>query len=154
MQLLSREVHNRPSFAKVRHVLAVGGLLVGGCSSFGPSEVALPYGAVAMAANPAYQAWFDRTQACSGLRGTLQAVRWYVVPGVETFETPEGPKVGMWEKSGGVSRIIIAGGYLNHEMVVRHEMLHHLLDREGHPSEFFTSRCRLTWESWGQIAGQ
>ena len=54
----------------------------------------------------------------------------------------------MWEKAGSVTRIIIAGHYTDHEMVVRHEMLHHLLDREGHPAEFFVNRCQLTWDSW------
>jgi hypothetical protein len=71
-----------------------------------------------------------------------------VVPNAETFETPAGEKVGMWEKSGNTTRIIIAGRYLDHEMVVRHEMLHHLLDREGHPQEFFAARCHLTWDTW------
>jgi len=107
-----------------------------------------------MAADSRYQDWFGRTEACSGLDGSFQTITWYVVPNAETFETPEGPKVGMWEKSGAVTRIIIAGRYVAHEMVVRHEMLHHLLDREGHPSEYFTARCRLTWDSWGQIAAQ
>lgn len=32
--------------------------------------------------------------------------------------------------------------------VVRHEMLHALLDRGDHPPEYFVSRCGLTWESW------
>jgi len=101
-----------------------------------------------MLADAEYQAWFDRTKECSGIGGQINEIQWFIVPGVETFETSAGPKVGMWEKTGGVARITIAGNYARHEMVVRHEMLHHLLDREGHPGEFFGDRCKLTWETW------
>jgi hypothetical protein len=37
--------------------------------------------------------------------------------------------------------------------VVRHEMLHALLGRQGHPSEYFVTRCGLTWASWGSQPG-
>ncbi|MGE0552243.1 MAG: hypothetical protein AB7R55_02310 [Gemmatimonadales bacterium] len=123
-------------------------LVIGGCSSLSPSDLLLPSGALPVAAPATYKAWFGRTEACSGLNGRFEAIEWYVVPGVESFPTAAGPKVGMWERSGAVARIIVAGAYQDHEMVVRHEMLHHLLDREGHPSDYFVSRCHLTWESW------
>ena len=45
-------------------------------------------------------------------------------------------------------RIAVAEGYVAHELVVRHEMLHALLDREGHPPLYFQQRCALTWETW------
>jgi hypothetical protein len=34
------------------------------------------------------------------------------------------------------------------EMVVRHEMLHDLLDRAGHPDPPFGNPCPLTWATW------
>jgi hypothetical protein len=123
-------------------------LAFGGCSSFAPSDEGLPAGAVPFVAPASYQAWFERTRECAGLNGRYGEIEWYVVPEVGTFATEAGPKVGMWEKSGRMARIILAGRYTEHEMVVRHEMLHHLLDREGHPPEYFVDRCRLTWESW------
>jgi hypothetical protein len=124
----------------------------GGCSSLAPADEALPDGAMPIAAPAAYRAWFDRTESCSNLRGRFDQIQWYVVPAVETFPTAAGPKVGMWEKSGGSARVIIAGRYVDHEMVVRHEMLHHLLDREGHPAEYFVQRCRLTWDTWSEAS--
>jgi hypothetical protein len=127
-------------------------LIVGGCSSFAPTDLALPSGAVPIAAPADYTAWFARTELCSGLSGRLDQIEWYVVPGVETFATVAGPKVGMWEKSGSKARIILAGRFSDHEMVVRHEMLHHLLDREGHPANYFVDRRRLTWETWSQVS--
>ena len=148
MQILSRRHHNRPTFAKRLRQLSFAVVAFGGCSAFAPSEPELPVGAVPLAPQPAYAAWFERTEGCSGLGGQFTSIQWFVVPGADTFQTSAGPKVGMWEKAGSVARIIIAGNYIGHEMVVRHEMLHHLLDREGHPPEYFVTRCRLTWESW------
>ncbi len=152
MHNLSRRSHKRPNSDHRVRALALAVLVIGGCSSFGPSETTLPVGAVPMEARPEYQAWFGKTESCSHLKGQFQSLQWFVVPNAETFSTPEGPKVGMWEKSGNVARIVIAGRYVGHEMVVRHEILHHLLDREGHPSEFFIDRCQLTWESWAASA--
>jgi hypothetical protein len=138
----------RPILEQRLQLIAASVLLAGGCSSLAPSDLELPAGAVPFAAPASYAAWFARTERCSGLLGSFETIEWYVVPNVATFPTSAGPKVGMWEKSGSVARIIVAGDYAGHEMVVRHEMLHHLLDREGHPPEFFTDRCRLTWETW------
>jgi hypothetical protein len=33
-------------------------------------------------------------------------------------------------------------------MVVRHEMLHDLMRRSGHPDPPFGNGCPLTWETW------
>ena len=129
-----------------------GVLMIASCGAFSPSDASLPLGAVAMVAPAEYHGWFQKTEVCSGLSRDIQSVQWYVVPGVETFATDAGPKVGVWERTGGTARIIIAGHWVHHEMAVRHEMLHHLLDREGHPQEYFVERCHLTWESWGSLA--
>jgi len=97
---------------------------------------------------PQYATWYAKTEACAQLQGAGGNIEWYVVPDVATFETSIGEKVGLWEKVGNVSRITIAGDYVANEMVVRHEMLHDLLERTGHPPEYFVSRCHLTWDSW------
>jgi hypothetical protein len=96
----------------------------------------------------AYLEWHTKTEACSGLLGDFSTIQFYVVPGVETFPTRAGSKVGEWTFDGATNRIVIAGNYANSEMVVRHELLHSLLQREGHPAEYFVNRCHLTWESW------
>ena len=132
--------------------MALAAAMIGGCAAFSPS-LALPAGAVQIAARAEFATWFARTEACSGIRGQFQQIQWFVVPGAETFETGDGAKVRMGEKNGSATRIIIAGRYLDHEMVVRHEILHHLLDREGHPAEFFADRCHLTWETSANANG-
>jgi hypothetical protein len=128
--------------------------LTSACASpLGPSEPQLPSGAVAISTPAAYQDWFRRTEACSGLSGDLSKVQFYVVPGVETFPTSDGPQVGEWIGRSGGHQVVIAGNYRDHEMVIRHEMLHTLLKQSGHPLEYFVSRCRLTWESWNSGNG-
>jgi len=118
------------------------------CAVVEASGPVLPLGAVQVAAPPEYAEWHRKTTTCSGLSGEFRELQWYVVPGVSTFATSRGPQVGMWENRGGIHRIIIAGQYAGNEMVVRHEILHALLGRAGHPASYFVSRCHLTWESW------
>jgi hypothetical protein len=109
-----------------------------------------PEGAIPLPAPAVYAAWFARTEACAGLRGDPARIEWLVVPGVETFPTEAGPKHAMWTRRGDRHRIVLAGNYVQHEMVVRHEMLHALLGRGGHPAEYFEARCGLTWETWAE----
>lgn len=133
-----------------RGVLGVALLtLVSSCVTLHPGEPPLPIGAVLLATPAVYREWHLKTESCSGLSGHFSAVEWYVVPGVSSFATAKGPQAGMWALQGGTHRIIVAGKYLDHEMVIRHEILHALLARAGHPPEYFVTRCNLTWESWG-----
>jgi hypothetical protein len=127
-------------------LLAFAGILVGGCT-YEPTP-ALPDGAVSFAAPTAYVTWWDRTSECSGISGDMARVEWYVVPDVATFPTEQGEKVGIRVRTGDRIQIVLAGQYQMHEMVVRHEMLHALLREPGHPDEYFTERCRLTWATW------
>ncbi|MEO8140151.1 MAG: hypothetical protein ABI742_10920 [Gemmatimonadota bacterium] len=117
------------------------------CEMLGPPS-ALPAKALLVLPPVEYQTWWSETEACSGLSGNLDAVEWYIVPDAATFETDGGRKVGLWSHSNQGVRIILAGDYVDNELVVRHEMLHALLDREGHPSDYFESRCQLTWATW------
>lgn len=127
--------------------------LVAGCTALAPTESTLPAGAVALEIPPVFRVWYEKTQACSGLLGDFSTVQFYVIPGVDAFPTAEGNKVGLWSRVGETHRIVVAGNYLGHEMVVRHEMLHSLLSREGHPEDYFIKKCQLTWESW-RLAAQ
>lgn len=117
------------------------------CEMLGPAEP-LPSGAMLLIAPPEYEAWWTSTEACAGHSSDFQRIEWYVVPDVRTFPTAAGEKVGLWSHSTDGMRIILAGDFADNELVVRHEMLHALLDREGHPAEYFKDRCQLTWESW------
>lgn len=129
------------------------GVLVGvaGCAT---EPSALPAGAQPLVALPDYQVWWARTEQCSGISGDFSNLRFYQVPGAATFSSAVGTVVGLWTEDGRENRITLAGDYLDNELVVRHEMLHALLEREGHPPEYFVTRCGLTWASWKGDAGQ
>jgi hypothetical protein len=134
------------AFATVGVLLAV--------SACGTEPTPLPAGAEQVAALPDYQTWWSRTEACSGLQGQFSNLKFYQVPGVATFNSSVGTVVGLWSKNGSENVITVAGDYLDNELVVRHEMLHALLEREGHPPEYFVQKCGLTWASWTGDGGQ
>lgn len=122
-------------------------LLLVACSSpTGPSHHA-PAGAIRHTPSAWYRTWWEETEACSGLTGRFDAVKWYVVPGVTSFSHPAGDGRQLTGLAAG-QHIYLAEGYMQHPLVVRHEMLHVLLRRGGHPEPYFTDLCKLTWESW------
>ena len=91
-----------------------------------------------------YQTWWAETEACSGLSGNFDRIEWMIVPG-ESFPCASGDCVGHWDPG---HKIFLASEWTEHEMVVRHEMLHELMRRSGHPSPPFGNGCPLTWETW------
>jgi hypothetical protein len=91
-----------------------------------------------------YREWWAKTEACSGLSGDFDRVRWSVVAG-HSFACSSGKCAGHWEPG---HDIYIAQDWTANEMVVRHEMLHDLLGRAGHPDPPFGSPCPLTWSTW------
>jgi hypothetical protein len=109
-----------------------------------------PTGEQAMMAPDVYRTWWNKTQTCSGLSGDFDRVEWLVVPG-DGFTCSSGKCAGHWESD---HRIFIAGDWVNNEMVVRHEMLHDLLGRPGHPNPPFGKGCPLTWDTWGRDTTQ
>jgi hypothetical protein len=109
----------------------------------------LPSGAERFSPPAVYAEWWGLTEACSGLTGDFSAVAWYRIPNSETVPFGEGGVVnGVWEGDG--NRIILGGDDLDEGDLVRHEMLHALLQRGGHPRSMFIGRCRSTVVCTGQ----
>jgi len=123
-------------------------ILLGACGA-GEPAAPLPENAVAFVAPPMFADWWERTESCSGRRGDPAEIDWFVVPGADEFTTDRGPKVADWSQGRAGNRITVAGSFVNDELVVRHEMLHVLLDDAGHPEDYFIDKCHLTWQSWG-----
>jgi hypothetical protein len=90
---------------------------------------------------PQFALWWRMTEACSGLRGSLADVRWYVQPGLETLQIPgdAGRYGGYWWADG--NRVLLTERAVTDGWLVRHEMLHALVGRAGHPREQFGDRC-------------
>ncbi|MDX2193253.1 MAG: hypothetical protein NW201_07855 [Gemmatimonadales bacterium] len=109
----------------------------------GPDEAEVA--ALKAATLPAqYREWWEKTEQCSGLTGRFERIEWTFVEGRD-FACSAGRCVGRWTAP---ARVEIAEAWRHSEMVVRHEMLHVLLNRRGHPDPPFARGCGLTWESW------
>ena len=109
-----------------------------------------PEGDVPLNPPPIYREWFAKTEACSGRTGDFDRLNWSVIEG-HSFPCSSGECAGHWRTS---HHIFLAGDWVMDEMVVRHEMLHDILDRTGHPDPPFGEGCPLTWATWnGGAAG-
>jgi len=115
--------------------------LAGACRDFplAPVEPELPATSEALTPPATYADWWSATEECSGLRGDLSRITWFVVPGRTSFTYGNGQYDGYWWN--GVHWILLAGEKVENPMVVRHEMLHELLGRGDHPAEYFQRRC-------------
>lgn len=120
------------------HRVGWPGLLVLAACSFEP-EGAQRYEPPAI-----YREWFAATEACSAQRGEYFRINWFVVPG-PSFTCPSGECVAHWR---GNHSVFIAQPFVESEMVIRHEMLHDIIGRPGHPDPPFVRGCGLTWTSW------
>jgi hypothetical protein len=89
-----------------------------------------------------YQQWWAKTEACAGRRGELGDVTFYAV------DAPSGAiklraevAHAWWVRHG--NRIYLPANALGEEWLVRHEMLHALLQTGAHPPEIFVNACHL-----------
>jgi len=100
----------------------------------------LPIGAVPYAPNPESVAiWWRQVEECSGMRGDLSKINFYIVPDATTFQWESRAVIGLWMERD--RRIVLAADFAFRERNVRHEMLHALIRLPGHPREFFLQRC-------------
>lgn len=89
-----------------------------------------------------YSTWWSMTQACSGLTGSLGTVTWYKTN--EALRNPQTGEaiIGYWNS--GNNRIVIMSSGMLDGGAVRHEMLHALVRKPGHPRNQFLGRCAGT----------
>jgi hypothetical protein len=94
-----------------------------------------------------YSTWWNMTQACSGFTGSLGAVTWYkTTQPLRDFRTGE-RAAGYWNSLG--NRIVLTNAIVLDGESVRHEMLHALLKKGGHPRNQFLGKCEGTVECQG-----
>jgi hypothetical protein len=99
----------------------------------------LPVAAVPFPAPAEYSRWWAMTESCSGLTGSLASITWYTVPG-STFVPLEGNHVvAYWSQRS--NRVVIAEMDVMNGGAVRHEMLHALKQKPGHPRTDFVDKC-------------
>lgn len=95
-------------------------------------------GAVAYAPPDTFRHYWAEVEACSGLRGDFDRVRWHTVGDRHHFRIDDVQYGGYWFPS---HDILLAGRRVNDQRTIRHEMLHDLLGHSWHPPEFFVTRC-------------
>jgi hypothetical protein len=100
---------------------------------------ALPEGSERFDPSPEYQLWWSMTESCSGIQGALADVEWYVVPNTTVLPGTAGELNGEWFPQR--NRIVLASADQHDGEIVRHEMLHALLQAPAHPRSQFLERC-------------
>lgn len=117
-------------------------LLIGTMSALAcrdPVAVTFPPHAVRLAGPPpAFRGWWEVVEGCSGLAGPFDSVEWYSTPPA-TLTSRGRNAVGAWFRDG--NRVVISTSWMDHGPLVRHEMLHAILQTGSHPAEFFERKC-------------
>jgi hypothetical protein len=107
-------------------------LLVLGCANpvapFVPPADAVPF----TPPDSLYAAWWQLDEACSGLSGDWHRITWFTVPDT-AIATPKGDFWGVWLAP---HSIYLVATHTADSALVRHEMLHDLLQRGDHPAVF------------------
>lgn len=89
-----------------------------------------------------YQEWWDKTVACSGRQGQMSGVNFYAVDApAGAIELGGETAHAWWVREG--NRIYLPASALGEEWLVRHEMLHALLQRGSHPAGMFVQACHV-----------
>jgi hypothetical protein len=98
----------------------------------------LPDNATQFSPPAVYTRWWAMTEACSGHSGDFEAIRWYRVPGAAIHLN--GVLVGgYWDSRG--NRIVLPEQQVENASAVRHEMLHAIIRKRGHPRDAFLEAC-------------
>jgi hypothetical protein len=99
----------------------------------------LPDDAQVFTPPPVYSTWWQMTQACSGLSGPLSSVTWYQTA-EQVTDTHTGDVIaGYWVP--GKNQIVLNTLVMTDGGTVRHEMLHALRQKGGHPRDQFLGKC-------------
>jgi hypothetical protein len=127
----------RPWKASLRSAVVASALTLTACDVVDPW---LAPGAEQFAPPAVYERWWSMVEACSGLSRPMGDVPFYVVRGASSVPLENGGVVAAyWSPAG--DWIVLAEYYQMYGPVVRHEMLHALLQRTGHPRQVFLDRC-------------
>ena len=122
----------------------VGAALIGAGSSCSSTEISgpptLPTGAETLPVREQYHAWWGDTEQCSGLQANFERIAWFMVPDANFIYRGKAFD-GYWWGGAGVHWVVLASPFVDDPGIVRHEMLHDLLNRGDHPKEYFQQKC-------------
>lgn len=116
-------------------------LFVSVASSCTAADVAgpppLPSGATPLSVQAQYASWWGDVQNCSGKQGNMNRIYWFQVPDANFIYRGKAFDAYWWS----THWVLIAEPYVQDAGIVRHEMLHDLLNRGDHPKEYFQQKC-------------
>ncbi len=107
-------------------------LLLAACSDLTAPQRG-EYGAVPIPTTSQYRAWWSHLEACSGLSGDINAVRFYSVDSLSNHD------VG--REYPATKQIYLVSIFVTDSLIVQHEMMHALLNVSGHPAQYFNGPC-------------
>jgi hypothetical protein len=94
---------------------------------------------------PVYREIWKEAEACTGKRGNFDRVRWGLVAGKE-FDCNGKGAIGCWTKP---HQIAIANDWKNIQWVVKHEMIHDLMqlshDGGERDIQIWGKQCHAMW---------
>ena len=102
-------------------------------------EPEFPPNAALVQPPPEYRVWWEVVESCSGYTRAFDAVRWYRVPIGRGLTVSGETAAGAW--FAGKNSIAIGDGWRAVGSLVRHEILHAILQTGSHPDEFFRDAC-------------
>lgn len=86
---------------------------------------------------PAYEAWWSANELCSSRTGDLTRVQWFLATSIVSNGALA---FGAWTAP---HQIVLVRGFEEDEVVVRHEMLHDLLDGDPDHRSPLWATCDL-----------
>lgn len=103
------------------------------------TDPAFPGHAVPFSPPALYGIWWDMTESCAGLSVPFEDIQWFVIPESSSFVFGRDVAGGVWFPSR-KAIVLVSEGVLEGPLV-RHEMLHALLQNGGHPRAEFLNLC-------------
>ncbi len=102
-----------------------------------------PDGAAPLEVPAVYRQWWADLELCAQRSANFERIRFWKVKG-ETFPCPNGPCAGRWQSP---HHVYIAERWLENPSLVKHEMLHDLLNTGEHPPAVFgPAGCNVLWD--------
>jgi len=109
----------------MRPTLFLAFLAAAGCGSIIGPEYTRPPDAVRMDPPQSYATWYAEAEACARVDGNFEAVRWFEVPGERWWDPlRQQYAIATWRRP---HDIYITTANLDEENVVKHEVIHDLL---------------------------
>ena len=124
----------------IRHAATLAAIVLfcSGCRAFEPE------GAAPIEIPAAYRQAGAELEQCAQRSANLEPIRFWKVKG-ETFACPKGPVcAGRWQSP---HHVYIAERWIDNPSLVKHEMLHDLLNTGEHPVAIFGPEgCNVLWD--------